>query len=179
MASYITAASTVKTSGDYAAKIRVIKTPIRAISKAMDLYVKGVINFSNAYHRPLRTMVEVAPNSHRLPRSFTTSFLPDNDQLPEGALVRSISAGEIGGKSTNTKLTNFELYIIQRHCRQMQSCALRKATSCNVGMGKIDEDRASSFRDDNIVVKNILCIKDEDSIFLKSRSDIDSILFLE
>ncbi|KAI3799815.1 hypothetical protein L1987_35119 [Smallanthus sonchifolius] len=157
----------------------IIKTPVRAISKVLDLYVKSVTNFSNAYNRPLRTMVEVAPNCQQLSRSFTTSRLPDNDQPPEGALVRSISTPEIGGRATNIKLTNFELYVIQHHCYQMQSCASRKVASrsSSVGMGKIDEDRVSSFRDDNIILKNKICIKDKDNS--KSWSDDYSILFLE
>ncbi|KAI3793356.1 hypothetical protein L1987_35973 [Smallanthus sonchifolius] len=157
----------------------IIKRPARAISKVLNLYVKGVTNFSNAYNKPLRTMVEVSPNCQQLPRSFSTSRLPDYDQPPEGALVRSISATEIDGRDTNIKLTKFQLYVIQRHCHQMQSCASRKAASrsCRVGMGKIDEDRVSSFRDDNNVFKSKICIKDKDSS--KSCSDDNSVLFLE
>ncbi|KAI3799813.1 hypothetical protein L1987_35117 [Smallanthus sonchifolius] len=144
--------------------VRVIKAPIRAISKVLHLYAKSVTNFSNAYNRPLRTMVEVAPNCQKLPRSFTTSRLPDNDQPPEGALVRSTSTSAI---------TNFELYIIQHHSHQLQASASMKAVSrnCIIGMGKIDEDRVSSFRDDNIILKSKLCVKNEDSVFLKSRGD--------
>ncbi|KAK9061198.1 hypothetical protein SSX86_018378 [Deinandra increscens subsp. villosa] len=160
---------------------RIIKTPVRVLSKVADYYVKSVINFSNAYNKPLRTMVEVVPNSRRLPRSLTTSFLLDNDQPPEGALVRSISAPVTNSETANIKLTNNELYVIQRHCQQLRSCASRKVTprSCSVGMGKIDEDKASSFRDDNVFLKNKLSVKGEDSGALKSYSDIASILFLE
>ncbi|KAI3793355.1 hypothetical protein L1987_35972 [Smallanthus sonchifolius] len=135
--------------------VKIIKAPIRVVSKALDLYVKSVTNFSSAYNRPLRTMVEVAPDSQQLSRSFTTSRLRDNDQPPEGALVRSISAGAIDGRANNIRLTSFDLYVIQRRCNQLQSSASRKGASrsCSVGMGKIDEDRASSFRNDNVVFK--------------------------
>ncbi|KAJ0470625.1 hypothetical protein HanIR_Chr14g0720761 [Helianthus annuus] len=144
---------------------RIIKIPARAISKVLDAYVKGVNNFTNAYNRPVRTMVKVVPNSHRLSRSFTTGFLLDNDQPPEGPLVRSISAPAKDERATNTKLTNVDLYFIQRYCHQMRSCALRKGApwSSSVGLEKIDEDKSSSFRDDNIVIKSKLCmIKNED-----------------
>ncbi|KAK1409483.1 hypothetical protein QVD17_36009 [Tagetes erecta] len=133
-----------------------IKTPIRAISKVLNLYVQGVTNFSNAYNRPLRTMVGVAPNSHRLPRSFTTSSLPYNDQPPESPLVRSISVGETNKKATSIKLPNFDMYIIQGHYNRFQPCAASRTgelrTHCSVGMGKIDEDKSASFTDDNIVL---------------------------
>ena len=42
--------------------------------------------------------------------------------------------------------------------------------SCSVGMGKIDEDRALSFRKDNIVVTSKLGIKNDDSVFSRSPS---------
>ncbi|MFS8012701.1 hypothetical protein Hanom_Chr14g01323931 [Helianthus anomalus] len=111
--------------------VRIIKAPIKAISKAIDLYVKSVTNFSIAYNRPRRAISS------------------------EGALVRSITIDAMDGKASNIKITDFEMYIIHHHCHQLQSGASRKGTprSYNVGMEKIDEDRVSSFKDDNIFLK--------------------------
>ncbi|KAK1409485.1 hypothetical protein QVD17_36011 [Tagetes erecta] len=149
--------------------VKIIKAPIRAIYKALNLYVKCVINFSDAYNRPLQTAVDVTPNPQRLQRSFTTSRLPDNDQPIESALVRSISTGAVGGRDGEVRLTNFELYITQRQCQRLQLCASSKdepRTYCSVLMGKIDEDRASSFRNDTIILRGKFYVKDEHSLFV-------------
>lgn len=142
---------------------RIIKTPIRAVSKALNLYVKGVTNFSNAYIQPRRNTVGVAPKSQGLSRSFTTSRLPYNDQPPESALVRSISVGETGCKATNIKLRDFDMYMIQGH--RFQSCVVSRIgetrTRCSFGLRKIDEDRSSSFTDDNIFLTTKLSIGDQ------------------
>ncbi|KAF5770867.1 hypothetical protein HanXRQr2_Chr14g0664191 [Helianthus annuus] len=122
--------------------VRIIKAPIKAISKAIDLYVKSVTNFSIAYNRPRRAIEESVP-------------IPDNDQSSEGALIRSITIDAMDGKASNIKITDFEMYIIHHHCHKLQSGASRKGTprSYNVGLEKIDEDRVSSFKDDNIFLK--------------------------
>ncbi|KAK1409484.1 hypothetical protein QVD17_36010 [Tagetes erecta] len=165
--------------------VKIIKAPIRAICKALDVYTKCVTNFSNVYNRPLRTGVEYVPDQQRLPRSFTTSRLPDNnDQPPESPLVRSISAGATDVRSNNIKLTAFELYMVQQYQRQSPRAspsaspirasspsAPRKGEprSCAIEMGKIDEDRASSFRGDNAIFQKKLYLKGEDDpLFLKS-----------
>ncbi|KAK1432326.1 hypothetical protein QVD17_09221 [Tagetes erecta] len=117
----------------------IIKTPVRVISKALDLYVKGVNNFSNSYNRPFVAM-DTNSNRSRLPRSFSTGRLSDNDQPQASALVRSISTTATGN------MQRFE-----HHQPQIRSYRSRKGVSrsCSVGMGKIDEDRVSSFRDND------------------------------
>lgn len=117
----------------------IIKTPVRVISKALDLYVKGVNTFSNTYNRPFGAM-DTNSNRAQLPRSFSTSRLFDNDQPQASALVRSISTTATGSRN------RFEN---QQH--QVRSYGSRKGVSrgCSVRMGKIDEDRVSSFRDND------------------------------
>ncbi|KAI3725633.1 hypothetical protein L1987_65424 [Smallanthus sonchifolius] len=147
--------------------ITIIKTPIRAISKALNVYAKCVTNFSNAYNRPLMTM-EVAPNCQQFPRSFSTSILSNNDQPVEGALVRSISTASGIRQGAQMKSNDFEVYMIQHHQLQLYASSKGVPRSCSVGMGKIDEDKVSSFRDDNIVLQTKLGVKDKDSVFSRS-----------
>ncbi|KAI3758468.1 hypothetical protein L6452_06031 [Arctium lappa] len=151
--------------------VRIIKTPIRAISKALDLYVKGITNFSVTYNKPAMIM-ETTIESQQLPRSFSASRVYDNDQPVEGALVRSISTAAISSRANQMTVTNLELSVIQHHRHQLQSCASRKGVprSCSVGMGRIDEDRVSSFRDESISVRNKLAMREDDSTFSRSRT---------
>ncbi|KAI3725634.1 hypothetical protein L1987_65425 [Smallanthus sonchifolius] len=147
--------------------VTIIKTPIRVVSKALDLYVKGVNNFSTTYNKPFIVIDDTA-NCHRFPRSFSTSRLSDNDQPQAGALVRSMSAT---GQRNMAKL-ELEMYLTQHRRQQLRSYASRKGMrrGCSVRMGKIDEDRVSSFRENNYIVENKLSIKDKDSEFSRSRS---------
>ncbi|KAD4586284.1 hypothetical protein R6Q59_035380 [Mikania micrantha] len=153
--------------------VRIIKTPLRAISKALHLYVKCVSNFSDTYHKPLRT-IEITPNRQPFPRSFSTScILSNNQQPPEGALVRSISTAVNGRNDTQIKISELELYMIQHQHQQLQSFASSKGhvpRSFSVGMKKIDEDRVCSFRDDHIdlTLQSKLSFKDKDSVFSRS-----------
>ncbi|GJW89159.1 hypothetical protein Tco_0164499 [Tanacetum coccineum] len=129
---------------------RIIKTPIRAMSKVLDAYVRSANNFSNTYHKPLRTM-ETTHESQQLRRSFTTSTnkMPYNDESPESALVRTISTAATGSsRATNLNIAELDAYIKQQDNKKLQSFAASKGVprSCSVGMGRIDEDRASSFR---------------------------------
>ncbi|PWA70364.1 hypothetical protein CTI12_AA289840 [Artemisia annua] len=137
--------------------VRIIKTPLRAISKALDLYVKSISKLANTSSRSIMT-TEDTPNSQRLPRSVSTSRILYNDPPTESALVRSISSAPTSCRSSPMRSPDLELYMRQQH-------GSRKGVprSCSVGMGKIDEDRALSFRKDNIVVISKLGIKNDDS----------------
>ncbi|MFS7969422.1 hypothetical protein Hanom_Chr09g00809111 [Helianthus anomalus] len=138
----------------------IMKTPVRFISKALDLYVKGVNNFSSTYNRPFST-TKVNANCHALPRSFSTSRLSDNDQLLQvGALVRSISttATRSSDRPNNFAGSELRLYPHKLHSYASRRAAFR---SCSVGMGKIDEDRVSSFRDNDFILKSALSVKNK------------------
>ena len=126
---------------------RIIKTPIRAMSKVLDAYVRGANNFSNTYNKPLRTM-ESIHESQQLRRT-TTNKMPYNEEPPESALVRSISTAVTGSSRTsNLNIAELDAYIKEHSNKKLQSFAASKGMprSCSVGMGRIDEDRASSFR---------------------------------
>nr|GEV51951.1 hypothetical protein [Tanacetum cinerariifolium] len=145
--------------------VRIIKTPIRAISKALDLYVKSVSKFANTSNRPIMT-TEDTPNSQRLPRSLSTSRILHNDPPTESALVRSISSAPTSCRSSPMRSPDLEVYM-----RQQYGSRKGVPRSCSVGMGKIDEDRALSFRKvDNIVVTSKLGIKKDDSVISRSPS---------
>ncbi|KAK1432325.1 hypothetical protein QVD17_09220 [Tagetes erecta] len=154
--------------------VRIIKTPIRAISKVLDHYVSCVTNFSNAYNRPLMTM-QANPNCDKqFPRSYSSSSMLSNyEEPPEGALLRSISSTAVTTKKGGqVKIAEMELYMVQYRHPQLQSYGSSKGVpmSCSVGMRKIDEDKVCSFRDDCGIVQSKLSIMDKDSMFSRSRS---------
>ncbi|KAL7582301.1 uncharacterized protein LOC111905170 [Lactuca sativa] len=140
----------------------IIKTPIRALCKAKDIYIKGITNFSNTYSRPVMILEEANRTTMQLPRSFSTTMLPDDHsrhQQPE-ELVRANSTS-----NTHISMADLERYMIHKQNHRLQPCASRKGVprSCSVGMGRIDEDRASSFRDDCVLLKNKVVVKVKNS----------------
>nr|XP_043615932.1 uncharacterized protein LOC122587832 [Erigeron canadensis] len=127
--------------------IRIIKTPIRALRKAKDIYIKGITKFSTTYKRP--TMI------------FQDSNLPSK-------LTRANSMGV-------TRNCEFELdtCVTEKQEDQLQQpCGLKKGLqrSYTVAMGRIDEDRVSSFREDHIVFKRNLVVKITASRLSRSES---------
>ncbi|XP_071728737.1 serine/threonine-protein kinase RHS3-like [Rutidosis leptorrhynchoides] len=90
---------------------RIIKTPIRAVSKALDSYVKGITNLTISQNKPPRTNETINPDSsQQLPRSFSTSRVPYNnyEEPPVSALVRSISTAENSTRSTQINSAELE-----------------------------------------------------------------------
>ncbi|KAI3526658.1 hypothetical protein L1887_05918 [Cichorium endivia] len=140
----------------------IIMTPIRALCKAKDIYVKGITNFSNTYNRPVMIMEDANRTTMQLPRSFSTTMLPNDHSRHQqpGDLIRANSTG-----TTHTTMADLERYMIHKQNQQLQPCASRKGVprSCSAGMGRIDEDRVSSFRDDCILYKNKVVVKVKDS----------------
>ncbi|KAK9079541.1 hypothetical protein SSX86_001213 [Deinandra increscens subsp. villosa] len=119
--------------------VRIIKTPIQALCKARDIYIKGMNNFSTTYTRPMMTNEDASRIiTKQLPRSLSTSMLYSKDQS--------------GGSGSEISMVDIRRYIRQNPNYQLRSSASRKGVprSCSVGMGRIDEDRVSSFRNDNI-----------------------------
>ncbi|XP_024986520.1 uncharacterized protein LOC112521757 [Cynara cardunculus var. scolymus] len=149
--------------------IWIFKTPIRALGKAKKFYVKGITNFSTTYNQP--TMII---NKPPLPRSFsTTTTMVSNDTQPSGVdLIRANSTSSI-----QIGRADVERYMIQHQQQQQQQQQLVAASrkrvprSCSLGMGRIDEDRVSSFRNDNLNGSdNKLVAKDKDSRLSRNRS---------
>nr|GEV15856.1 hypothetical protein [Tanacetum cinerariifolium] len=129
--------------------IWIIMTPIRALGKVKKFYVKGMTNFGTTYNRPTM-IVKEANRTIQLPRSFSTNMLDDDRgrEQSSGGLVRASSAS-----ATQVSMADIERYMIQRQIQQLQASESRKNVprSCSAGMGRIDEDRASSFRDDTFI----------------------------
>ncbi|KAI3784245.1 hypothetical protein L1987_43340 [Smallanthus sonchifolius] len=112
----------------------IIKSPITAISKALDLYSKCMINFSDNYQRPLMIM-EAYPNSQQLPLSETDHHL-------------------IRGTSTRTTATATPTQVMIK-----SSFATTATMWPSPRMMTIHEDRTCSFRDDGVVCKKKLTDK--------------------
>ncbi|KAI3707135.1 hypothetical protein L6452_25385 [Arctium lappa] len=118
-----------------------IKTPIRALGKAKKFYVKGITNFSTTYNQPI--MIIKDANKPPLPRSFSTTTIVSNNHQPSGEdLIRANSTSTI-------QIGRADVYMIQQQ-QQLSASRKRVPRSCSLGMGRIDEDRVSSFRNDNI-----------------------------
>nr|GEX52060.1 hypothetical protein [Tanacetum cinerariifolium] len=139
--------------------IWIIMTPIRALGKVKKLYVKGMTTFGTTYNRPTMIMKE-ANRTIQLPRSFSTNML-DDDRGREQGLVRATSAGA----TQVISMADIERYMIQRQIQQLQASESRKNVprSCSAGMGRIDEDRASSFRDDTFIFTSTDVLRDSRS----------------
>ncbi|GJX25749.1 hypothetical protein Tco_0232045 [Tanacetum coccineum] len=136
-------------------------TPIRALGKVKKLYVKGMTNFGTTYNRPTM-IVKEANRTIQLPRSFSTNMLDDDRgrDLASGGLVRASSAS-----ATQVSMADIERYMIQRQIQQLQASEPRKNVprSCSAGMGRIDEDRTSSFRDDTFIFASTDVLRDSRS----------------
>ncbi|GKD78266.1 hypothetical protein Tco_1340887 [Tanacetum coccineum] len=107
-------------------------------------------------------IVKEANRTIQLPRSFSTNMLDDNRgrEQASGGLVRASSAS-----ATQVSMADIERYMIQRQIQQLQASESRKNVprSCSAGMGRIDEDRASSFRDDTFIFTSTDVLRDSRS----------------
>ncbi|PWA54583.1 hypothetical protein CTI12_AA434790 [Artemisia annua] len=138
----------------------IIMSPIRALGKVKKFYVKGMTNFGTTYNRPTM-IVKEANRTIQLPRSFSTTMLDDDRGREQSSgLVRASSAG-----ATQVSMADIERYMIQRKIEQLQASESRKNVprSCSAGMGRIDEDRASSFRDDTFIFASTDVLRDSRS----------------
>lgn len=106
-------------------------------------------------------MKEANHTTMQLPRSFSTSMLSsDNSRQQSVGLVRASSAG-----ATQINIADLERLMVQKQNHELQSSVSTKGVprSCSLGMGRIDEDRASSFRDDNFLFAKRSVVKDNGS----------------
>ncbi|KAD4586287.1 hypothetical protein E3N88_23888 [Mikania micrantha] len=107
---------------------RIIKTPMKALHKAKDIYIKGITSFNTTYNRP-RMIIEDANRTtmlfynhgphHQVPKDLTRA-----GSFCTAELERDIRKRDPG----------------------LQTCVSRKGVhrSCSVVMGRIDEDRSYS-----------------------------------
>ncbi|KAK9069490.1 hypothetical protein SSX86_011394 [Deinandra increscens subsp. villosa] len=122
--------------------VRIIKTPIQALQKAKDTYIKSMTSFSASYNRP-RMIVE---DANRLTELSTNHSGP---QVRRG-LTRASSFGK----------AELERGLIRKRDCELRTFASRKGMpkSWSVVMGRIDEDKVSSFREDIILFKKMVVV---------------------
>ncbi|KAI3417377.1 uncharacterized protein J3R85_014505 [Psidium guajava] len=142
--------------------VRIITIPLRALTKARDLYVRG-LNYADRVHGGVGCP---AGQLSAMPRSFSvSSSRPSSEADDLGELIRAASARNFGNKIDVDALLRQQQ---QRHLKQRPSSdwgpkVLPK--SCSVAMGRIDEEEPSEFGDDGGVGA-----KKVDLLFPRSRS---------
>ncbi|GJT33733.1 hypothetical protein Tco_0924152 [Tanacetum coccineum] len=106
---------------------------------------------------PIRALE--ANRTIQLPRSFSTNMLDDAGGREQA------SGGGSSASATQVSMADIERYMIQRQIQQLQASESRKNVprSCSAGMGRIDEDRASSFRDDTFIFTSTDVLRDSRS----------------
>ncbi|KAL8251674.1 hypothetical protein R6Q59_035367 [Mikania micrantha] len=128
--------------------VRIIKLPIKAISKALDLYESCMINFSVNYHTPLMIM-EAAPNSQQLPMRRTIISETETDHH-RGPIIGGISPANV----VTATVTVTDTQVMSN-----SSFATTSMLWPSPRMRTIHEDRTCSFRDDYVVCKKKLTNK--------------------
>lgn len=135
--------------------LRIITTPIRALGKAKDFYVRSMTSYSDrvAYGSSMVGGMPTANYVGNLPKSFSvnSSKSDDNDDLRE--LIKVASTRSLAGR---LDLNN--LYSQQQMMKQQPSSLAvgpkgLPPRSCSVGMGRIDEENPSVFGEDNMNIK--------------------------
>lgn len=115
--------------------VRIIISPYRALCKARDFYVRSMLDCANSNAVGLHG----ASQGPSLPRSFSavsSRSLEDNEDYRE--LVRAASARSISGSA------DLDAYIkLEKRARAGPRALPPRSVS--VAMGRIDEERPSSF----------------------------------
>lgn len=140
--------------------MKIIKTPIRALGKARDLYVRSLTGCATRSNYGANYGAE-------LPRSFSTSVVSSvsaNDDEDYRELVRAASVRGLGHE-------NEMKMVLEQQLRQEAALIAaagsngRLPKSCSVGMGRIDEDKACEFGDDDKLV-----VDGKEPVYPRSRS---------
>ncbi|KAL8058662.1 hypothetical protein ABFX02_03G034400 [Erythranthe guttata] len=107
--------------------MRIITTPIRALCKARDLYVRGLTEYGDRMNLGNVMAVQGTSQCSGLPRSFSVSTArsTQNEDLPE--LFRAASARSTGNRADDMDCGAGPRAMPPR--------------SSSVAMGRIDEDR--------------------------------------
>ncbi|XP_054817381.1 uncharacterized protein LOC129317070 [Prosopis cineraria] len=111
--------------------VRIITSPLRALGKAKDFYIRSITNCGNSmsYSNPM----DAAGRFEALPRSYSAATTKQADREDFAELVRAASA-----KTLKEKL-DVDFVLKQ----QEASRVLPKSVS--VGMSRIDEDSPCDF----------------------------------
>lgn len=124
--------------------MRIITIPIRVLSKAKDMYVRGM---TSAERMGYGSMGVPGGQFSSLPKSFSTrsSRSNENDDLSE--LIRAASARSYGSRiDVNMILRQQGMRQTATYMNSGNTNGLPKCSS--VGMGKIDEDSPCDFGED-------------------------------
>ncbi|XP_015900488.3 uncharacterized protein LOC107433686 [Ziziphus jujuba] len=121
--------------------MRIITIPIRVLSKAKDMYVRGM---NSAERMGYGSMGVPDGQFTSLPKSFScrSSRLNENDDFSE--LIRAASARSYGSRIDVDAILRQQ--VMRQTTTKTGSKVLPKCSS--VGMGKIDEDSPCDFGDD-------------------------------
>ena len=124
--------------------LQITKTPIRIFCKARDFYVKNMLDFANSGKVGCGSIGGGVAN---LPKSYSvnSSSTREADDVEFRQLLRLLS-------KKGSEMESYMQYCKQgdhrRSCSR-ESSAMRRSYSVGLGkIGKIDEDRACSFRED-------------------------------
>ncbi|KAK9097153.1 hypothetical protein Sjap_022650 [Stephania japonica] len=125
--------------------IRCVKAPMRALCSARDMYVRSMTQCAGrTSHTAAMGMGAGAVSS--IPRSFSASSSRrsgEDEDLRE--LIRAASQKGL--------LSKIELEIRQKQQQQQQRKSEALPRSFTVGIGRIDEEKASEFDEEEPVVK--------------------------
>ena len=118
--------------------VRIITSPIRALYKARDFYIRSITNCGDQmnYSNPM----DAAGRFEALPRSYSVATARSDENEDYKDLVRAASA--------RTMADRIDMDLILRQQREAADTkGLPKSSS--VGMGRIDEDKAVDFAEAN------------------------------
>lgn len=140
--------------------VRIITIPLRALTKARDLYVRG-LNYADRVG--YGSVGCPAGQFSTMPRSFSVSSSRASGEADDlGELVRAASARSFGDKiDVDAILRRQQRHLKQRPSSDWGPKVLPK--SCSVAMGRIDEEEPCEFGEDDAVKK-------DDLLFPRSRS---------
>lgn len=123
--------------------VRIIASPIKALVKARDMYVRSITNCGQnmSYGNPM----DSAGRFSTLPRSYSTATSTRSEENEDFAeLVRAASA--------RTLVNRIDIDLVMKQ-QQQPSKGLPKSSS--VGMAKIDEDQPYDLSDGGFTFKPV------------------------
>ncbi|KAJ7952738.1 Usher syndrome type-1C protein-binding protein [Quillaja saponaria] len=117
--------------------IRVMKAPIKVLSKARDLYIQSMTECSGHFDYGAGAMGCPAVQVSTLPRSFSFGSTKSNMSDDYKELIKAASTRNFGNK--------IELDILQKQQPIGRQSPATVPRSQSVGIGRIDEDKPCDF----------------------------------
>lgn len=151
--------------------IKIVKTPVRVLCKARDLYVRSIIKCSDGVGYGHTSM----GGQYALPKSFSTASTRSSSQYESEdfrELLRAASARGYGHKN------ELEMYLQQLKQSMAtpastESKPLPKSVSVGMGfMGRIDEDTPCEFEEEEGGVKKKEIYPRSKSVAVAKRSSV-------